>query len=158
MSTSAVVWLREDLRLGCGRAGHTSIESDQIRRTGEDVCEETERAGGLSAKVRTEACEAAAGEVTIAAISGTNVPVRFGARCGASMRNGVGASGVAQTSEAALTLLGAASRSCSQRPSAAVCIAIAAHDPTHASAAGAPVSMNAIANAMVRNTSLLEET
>ena len=92
----------------------------------------------------------------MAAISGTDVPVRFGARCCASMRNGVGASGVAQTFEAALALLGAASRSCWQPPSFAMCLAIAAHDPRHASAAGAPVSVNAIANAMVRNTSLLE--
>src|SRR5581483_10110844 len=140
----------------CGQSGHTALRSDQIRRAIENACEKGERAGGLSPGTDGRPGAEGIGDSTIAAaVSSRGVPVRLGARCCASMTKGAVAIGVAHGSEAGLMTRAVAGPSCWQRPSDDAGMEIAAHDPTHARAVGAPLSMNAIAKVMARDTNAL---
>lgn len=119
----------------------------------ENACEKAERAGGLSPATDERPGAAAIGDATIAArFSSRGGPVRLGARCCDSMTKGAVAIGVAHRSEAELMTPAAAGPSCWQRPSDDAAMDMAAHDPTHARAVGAPLSMNAMAKVMARAT------
>ncbi len=124
----------------------------------ENACEKAERAGGLSPVTDGRPGDEGIGDsTTAAAVSSRGVPVRLGARCCDSMTKGAVAIGVAHVSEAGLMTPAVAGPSCWQRPSDDGGMDMVAHNPTHARAVGAPLSMNAIAMVMARATNALPQ-